>query len=127
MNKMDIEFIKHYEAKAAAAGTEFNWQDLIELVSIYDTELAIRTLDIKYEDELHKYFKGVFRDLVVDMKYQTVQWGIEHHMVNVVRCEYCKNWIKKEGICGASLLDMGPEDFCSRPDPYTLEDFGKED
>lgn len=129
MNKMDIEFIEHYEAKAAAAGTGIDWHDLIELVSIYDRDMAIRTLNLKYEDDLHKYFKGVFRDLVIDMKYQAVQWEMEHDDVNITRCKFCRYYKPKTIHCSHpnGIISPDPEDYCSRAERLTWHDFRKED
>lgn len=129
MNKMDVEFIEHYEAKAAAAGTDIDWRDLIDLLSVYDRDLAIRTLNLKYEDELHEYFRSTFRDLVIDMKYQAVQWDMEHDEVNVTRCKFCRYYKRDSKTCGHSngMISPDPEDYCSRAERLTWHDFRKED
>lgn len=126
MNIIEMEVIMNEEAKAACAGTKYDYIDLTDFQSLFDLEYKIRNR--RYDEETARaHFKQYFRDLVADLQYQEIQWDMEHDEENVTRCKYCANYV--DGVCVADiLLHIDPDvDYCSRCSRLTWHDFRKED
>ena len=128
MNIMEMEFIMNEEAKAACAGTKYDYLDLTDFQSLFDLEYKIRNR--RYDKETARaHFREYFRDLVADLRYQEIQWDMEHDEENVTRCKFCRYYKCETKTCGHSdgMISPDPEDYCSKAERLTWHDFRKED